>query len=107
MRKEVTVREGDRLWPLMETILDTHIDDLTASRIEELMAMVRGWRITHTDGRRLDDETGVSRRHKAPEGECATCDREREACNSFHPPHDASPNCESGKHNHCSCDMCF
>lgn len=23
------------------------------------------------------------------------------------PPHDASRNCESGKHNHCSCDLCF
>ena len=23
------------------------------------------------------------------------------------PPHDASPRCESGKHPHCSCDICF
>jgi len=23
------------------------------------------------------------------------------------PPHNASPRCESGGHNHCSCDMCF
>ena len=23
------------------------------------------------------------------------------------PPHDANPRCESGKHPHCSCDICF
>ena len=25
----------------------------------------------------------------------------------FAPRHKASPNCESGKHAHCSCDACF
>jgi len=45
------------------------------------------------------------RRQKAQSGECAYCDRE--GSNSFHPPHDASPRCESGKHSHCSCDTCF
>lgn len=47
------------------------------------------------------------RRHKAEPGECPTCDRERAKNSDFHPPHDASPRCESGKHNHCSCDTCF
>ena len=32
-------------------------------------------------------------------------------CQSFkgklHPPHFASPNCESGKRNHCTCSICF
>ena len=28
-------------------------------------------------------------------------------CESPGPPHDASPNCESGKREHCSCDVCF
>lgn len=51
--------------------------------------------------------TDAPRRHKAPEGECKTCDREREADSTFHPPHDASPNCECGGHNHCSCGTCF
>lgn len=46
-------------------------------------------------------------RHKAEPGECLYCDRERAAGNHFHPPHDASPRCESGKHSHCSCDTCF
>lgn len=48
-----------------------------------------------------------SPRHQLPKGECAYCDREREAGNSFHPPHDASSGCRSGKRDHCSCDMCF
>lgn len=47
------------------------------------------------------------RRHKARPGECTYCDAERLRHNSFHPPHDASPRCESGKYNHCSCDTCF
>lgn len=43
----------------------------------------------------------------APEGECAYCDREREAGNSFFPSHTASTRCRSGSHNHCTCDTCF
>lgn len=27
--------------------------------------------------------------------------------NVFAPRHKASPNCKSGKHAHCSCDICF
>lgn len=46
-----------------------------------------------------------ARRHKLEPGECAYCDRERN--NSFHPSHDASDRCESGKHAHCTCDTCF
>lgn len=49
----------------------------------------------------------AAHRHKVPEGECAYCDRERAAGNDFHPAHDASPRCESGKRAHCSCDTCF
>lgn len=47
------------------------------------------------------------RRHKLEPGQCAYCDRERAANNDFHPSHDASERCESGKHSHCSCDACF
>lgn len=56
------------------------------------------------------DITAISiptRRHKAEPGECKYCDDEREAGNSFHPPHDASARCESGGHSHCSCGTCF
>lgn len=48
-----------------------------------------------------------SRRHLLPKGECAYCDRERATGNTFHPLHDASDRCESGKITHCSCDTCF
>lgn len=47
------------------------------------------------------------RRHRAPPGECKTCDEQRAKNDGFHPPHDASPRCESGKHTHCACDTCF
>ena len=46
----------------------------------------------------------TTRRHKLPPGECAYCDRET---GTFHPSHDASRRCKSGKHAHCSCDCCF
>lgn len=49
----------------------------------------------------------AARRHRVPEGQCSYCDAERATQNQFHPPHDASYRCESGKHNHCSCDACF
>lgn len=39
--------------------------------------------------------------------DCVTCERERAAGNSFHPPHDASPICHSGGKSHCSCGTCF
>lgn len=48
-----------------------------------------------------------TRRHKAAEGVCSYCDAERKANSNFHPPHDASERCQSGKHAHCSCGTCF
>lgn len=48
-----------------------------------------------------------SRRHKIEPGQCEYCDREREADCDFHPSHDASDRCQSGKRPHCSCDSCF
>lgn len=50
---------------------------------------------------------GGGRRHKLVPGQCAYCDREREADSTFHPSHDASDRCESGKRAHCTCDTCF
>lgn len=47
------------------------------------------------------------RRHKLNPGVCSYCDSERAANNNFHPAHDASDRCESGKRDHCSCDTCF
>lgn len=50
-RDTYTIREGDRLWPLIEIVRNTWIDDLTDTRIQELVAMVDGWRITDAEGK--------------------------------------------------------
>lgn len=39
-------------------------------------------------------------------GECKQCKQIREG-GGFGPHHFASSNCESGKRNHCTCDVCF
>jgi len=38
-------------------------------------------------------------------GKCSYCDEHRG--DGMMPPHAASANCESGKRNHCTCDVCF
>ena len=48
----------------------------------------------------------VTRRYKAPVGECETCDKNGDAISNT-PFHDASARCESGKHNHCTCELCY
>jgi hypothetical protein len=53
-RNQITIWEGDRLWPLMAIIANTYIDDLSEDRIQQLVAMVDGWRITDAEGRPLD-----------------------------------------------------
>lgn len=55
-RDTYTIREGDRLWPLIEIVRNTWIDDLTDERIQELVAMVDGWRITDAEGRLIKRE---------------------------------------------------
>jgi hypothetical protein len=50
-RDHYTIREGDRLWPLIRMIRNTWIDDLTENRIQQLVDMVDSWRITDADGR--------------------------------------------------------
>ena len=39
--------------------------------------------------------------------DCPTCQKELKANNTFFPPHRASSRCQSGGHNHCTCDTCF
>ena len=51
------------------------------------------------------DEAGNVRKPKRHEVEgCAYCERYK---GQMHPSHDASARCESGKHEHCTCDVCF
>lgn len=49
--------------------------------------------------------TQTPRRHWLEPGECKYCDDSR--TDQMMPYHDASRNCESGKHHHCTCDTCY
>lgn len=55
----------------------------------------------------IEEPDGVPplRRRIAINAGCATCDSL--GSHDFAPPHDASARCESGKRNHCACDICF
>jgi len=56
-------------------------------------------------GHGQDKPWHVIRRRIVTEEGCPTC--AELARGSFGPPHDPSPRCESGKRNHCTCDICF
>lgn len=38
---------------------------------------------------------------------CPACQKYAQEGETFHPPHDPSPMCESGKRPHCTCERCF
>lgn len=38
---------------------------------------------------------------------CNYCDREIAKGNKHYPRHEASSGCESGKRNHCTCEVCW
>jgi hypothetical protein len=44
-------------------------------------------------------------RYRRPPGECPYCDSCRD--DNMMPSHTASDRCESGRHNHCTCDRCY
>lgn len=50
-------------------------------------------------------QTPPLRRYLCLDGSCPTCNEHRPGEST--PPHDASARCESGKRNHCTCDICF
>lgn len=109
MPKELYIAAHEEL---IEEYLEEHPDadeaeayDVTADAAHGRMVDKIADMMDH--GRDLAKDAPRPRRAKAPEGECLTCAKERKKGNSFHPPHDASASCESGKHNHCSCDTCF
>jgi hypothetical protein len=52
-----------------------------------------------------DPKLPTPRIRAMPVGKCGFCDHNRD--NGMMPSHDASPNCKSGKHSHCTCDTCF
>jgi hypothetical protein len=49
----------------------------------------------------------LERRYRLAVGKCPYCDAERRDNSNFHPPHDPSDHCESGRYAHCTCDRCF
>lgn len=54
MTKSYTVKDGDRIWPLIQLIRNTHIDDLTSERLLHLQELVESWRLTDASGKRID-----------------------------------------------------
>ena len=68
------------------------------------------WQILH-DRRyppiRTSEEKYPARRKTAAPGECAYCDSCLASGETMFPSHDAYRGCESGKRNHCTCDMCW
>ncbi len=58
-----------------------------------------------TDRERKDLEALRAEAARYPD--CATCKLRLETGNFTGPSHTASPNCRSGKRNHCSCDTCW
>ncbi len=53
------------------------------------------------------DWDAVAEKCRAPKGECRTCDESRDKKERHFPSHYASDHCESGKHAHCTCDICW
>jgi hypothetical protein len=52
-RERYEVREGDKIWPIIEIIRNTHYDDLTESRVQEVVALIDNWRVTDAEGNRI------------------------------------------------------
>lgn len=50
-RDRYEIREGEKLWPLVQIVRNTHYDDLTEDRVQQLVEMVDSWRVTDSDGR--------------------------------------------------------
>ena len=53
LRPENERRCADRLHRLVARLFDTHIDDLTDERVNQIEEFIDAFRITHADGRRL------------------------------------------------------
>lgn len=49
-RDSYRIDEGDKLWPFVQMVRVTHYDDLTESRVQQLVALVDSWRITDSEG---------------------------------------------------------
>ncbi len=52
-RERYEVREGDKIWPIIQIVRNTHYDDLTEERVQKIVALIDSWRITDADGKRI------------------------------------------------------
>lgn len=79
---------------------------MTISRKRRHEAMLEhGMHAGNTDAK-FDPPPAPARRYILPwAAGCVTCSQHM--ASEMMPPHDASPRCESGKRNHCTCDVCF
>ena len=55
---------------------------------------------------RLHGKEAVAKARKDEIANCEYC-KELAAKGGWGPSHFASPNCQSGRRNHCTCDTCF
>ena len=53
IRDSYRIDEGDKLWPLVQMVRNTHYDDLTEDRVQQLVKLIDSWRITDSDGKRI------------------------------------------------------
>lgn len=63
------------------------------------------WKTTNPADETLGSKQQTRRVYELPPGVCSTCDQFRGE--TLKPPHMAASGCESGKRDHCTCDVCF
>lgn len=54
MRRELSLKPGNRLHRLVARLFDTYYDDLTDERIEEIERLADTFRLTHASGARIE-----------------------------------------------------
>jgi hypothetical protein len=49
-RERYEVREGDKIWPIIEIVRNTWYDDLTPERVQHVVELIDSWRVTDSEG---------------------------------------------------------
>lgn len=60
-RERYEVREGDKIWPIIQIVRNTWYDDLTPERVQEVVALIDSWRLTDAEGKRINRESPCTR----------------------------------------------
>ena len=53
MAERYEVREGDKIWPIIQIVRNTYYDDLTEARVQQIVELIDSWRITDADGKAI------------------------------------------------------